>query len=66
MLCDFRKEKKANYSRRACLSVCLHLNKTKIRQGGSRHLEIKRSQMRSDESQLPQITQTEREYTTVR
>lgn len=59
MGCDFRKEKDANYSRRACLSVCLHLNKTKIRQRGSRHLGIKRSQMRFDGSQLSQITQTE-------
>lgn len=66
MGCDFREEKDANYSGRACLRFCLHLNKTKIRQRGNRHLGIKRSQMRSDESQLPQITQNEREYTTVR
>lgn len=39
---------------------------TEIRQRGNRHLGIKCSQMRFDESQLHQITQREREYTTVR
>lgn len=43
--CDFRKEKNANYGG-------LRFRKSEIRQRGNRHLRIKRSQMRSDESQL--------------
>lgn len=43
--CDFRKEKDANCGG-------LRFRKSKIRQRGNRHLGIKRSQMRSDESQL--------------
>lgn len=66
MRCDFREEKDANYSGRAPLTFCLHLNKTKIRQRGNRRLGIKCSQMRCDESQLPHISQTEREYATLR
>lgn len=55
-----------NYGGSARLRFSLRLNKTKIRQRGSRHLGIKCSQMRSDGSQLPQITPAEREYTTAR
>lgn len=53
MWCDFRKEKDANYSGSACLRFRLHPSKTEIRQRGNRHLGIKCSQMRFDESQLP-------------
>lgn len=45
------------------LALDFALCNTEIRQRGNRHLGIKCSQMRFDESQLHQITQRETQYT---